>query len=244
MSEIGHNNPPGPIQMGVVTLGALSNWLRENPVIQTEEIAFSAAAMVKRAKASLDEIEAERIKKVKPLNDEVKAINADYKAASELLSKTLDELKKRLTAYTRAEEERRWREAEALRLEAEKAAEAARKAEEREREAKENASVGELGVDVSGAIKEADQKFSEFEKASHAAAVAERDAHIKLSTGHGRAISLRTKETLVVTDWRKAMKAIGLTDKIAEAIVSAARDYRRLKGKLPEGIEAQTERVI
>jgi hypothetical protein len=53
---------------------------------------------------------------------------------------------------------------------------------------------------------------------------------------------MRRTETLVLDDAAAAIAAIGVTDKIKDAILSSARDYRKLHGSLPAGVSAVTER--
>jgi hypothetical protein len=229
----------------------MSEWMKANPVIETSEQAGEAKLLCDRAKAALDEIEAERDKLVRPLNEKVDAINRDYKTLHNTDKKkpgTYDrvfiELKARVSAFLIAEEEKRRKEAEAAAAKAAEAERLAREAEAKEREAIENAKAGEVDVDVVAATTEADESFAEFEKASRFAARAERDAKVKLGGGFGKAASLRTVETLHLDSYGKALKAIGPHPKIEEAILSAAREYRKQHGALPEGVSATTERVL
>ena len=105
--------------------------------------------------------------------------------------------------------------------------------------------MGEVGAGLGAASLDADDAIAAAKRAEREAAVAERDAAtVRVGGGWGRVASLRTKETLVVSDAAKAIKAIGMTDKIRDAILSSARDYRKLKGKLPAGIDATTERAL
>jgi hypothetical protein len=60
----------------------------------------------------------------------------------------------------------------------------------------------------------------------------------------GKALSLRSKETLTVDNALKAMSEIGSHPKINEAILSAARDYRKQYGRLPAGVTASYSRSI
>jgi uncharacterized membrane-anchored protein len=78
------------------------------------------------AKGSLEEMEAERDGLVRPLNEQVKAINDRYRLARTSLEKLADELKKRLSTYARALEIERVRKAEEARKAAEEAERAAR----------------------------------------------------------------------------------------------------------------------
>lgn len=244
LARMGHNNPPGPIEIGQVTLADASLWLAENPVIETEETAREAAVMERRVKTSFDEIEAERVKAVKPLNDQVKSINDAHKSAQKPLETARNAIKQRVLAYMQAEEAKRRAEADRLAEEAAEAERIAREAEAAEREAKENASQGVVGEDVVSATIQADQAFSRFEKLDRAHSIATKDAKVRISTGHGRALSIRSVEVLSVDDAFKALNAMGLTANLREAFLTEARAYRKTTGKLPEGITATTEQKL
>jgi hypothetical protein len=248
---LGHNQPPESISFGRETMAALSAWMAEHPAIENEDDAREAKKLLDRAKSCAGDIEAERDKLVRPLNEQITEINARYKAVHNtdskrpgILDKVVGELKARLGAFIKAEEDRREREAAAKRREAEEAERLAREAEAREREAIENAKAGELGVDVTQVVVEADTAFSEFEHAAREAARAERDAHVKIGGGWGRSASLRTKETLVLDDPVLAIRSIGVNEAIRDAILTAARAYRKLHGKLPNGVSAVSERQL
>lgn len=248
---IGGNNPPETIEAASDTMTALSMWMAEHPVIEIEDDAREAKKLLDRAKGCAAEIENDRDRLVRPLNEQIAVINGKYKAVHNADAKkpgTLDriviELKARLAVFIRAEEAKRETEAEKLRLAAEEAARIAREAEAREQEAIRNAQAGELGVDVTQVVIEADSRFAEFQKAAREAARAERNEHVKIGGGWGNAVSLRSKETLVLVSYGKAITAIGPNDKIRDAILSAARDYRKLKGSLPDGVVSETTREI
>lgn len=246
-----HNNPPPPIEFAKIALDEVSAWMAEHPVILTEDDARQAKLLIDRAKAALEAVEAERDSKVRPLNEQVKAINAEYKALHNAdakspgtLDKILNELKSRLGAFLRAEEDRRLAAAAAERARLEEAERLAREAEAREADAIENAAAGEIGVDVAAVTGEADAAFKAFERQSRFAERAERDTKVKIGGGFSNAVSLRTRETLVLDDAKACLKAVGVTPKIEEAMLSAARDYRKLKGELPKGVRAETERAL
>lgn len=250
-AQPGHNNPPSPIDLAKVTIDAMSEWMKDNPVIETGEQAKEAKLLCDRAKVSLDEIEDERNKLVRPLNEQVDAINGKYKALHNSDKKrpgTYDrifaELKARVAAFLVAEEDRRRKEAEEAAAKAAEAERVAREAEAKEKEALENAAAGELDVDVVAVTTEADEAFGEYERQSRFAARAERDTKVKLGGGFGRSASLRTVETLHLDSYNLALKAIGPHPKVEEAILSAAREYRKTHGRLPEGVSATTERVL
>lgn len=248
---IGGNNPPGPIEMAQSIIQTLSDWMADHPVIQTEEDARAAKPLIDRAKAAMDELEAERDGKVRPLNEKVAEINAEYKAVHNTdpkkpgtFNKVFNELKARVADYLRKEEQKRLAAAAEARRIQEEAERQAREAEEREREALDNASAGEVGVDVAAVTKEADESFSTFERQSRFADRAERDTKVKIGGGFAGAVSLRTAETLTLDDPLKALVVIGVTDKIRDAILSAARDYRKANGKLPDGVSSTKERKL
>lgn len=248
---IGGNRPPDALELSQSIMEDFSRFLAETPVINSFDLAKQAGLWAERVQKLFGDMEDERDSQVRPLNEQVADINAKYKAVHNVdtkrpgaFDKLLTELRYRLTAYARAEEDKRIAAAEAARKIAEEAERVAREAEARERQAKLDADVGEC-TDVGAAIVEADQKFSDFERANRAAAVAERSIPVRISSGlGGRALSMRTKETLILDDAETALKAIGVTEKIREALLSASRDYRKLKGQLPPGVSSQTERTI
>ncbi len=252
--EIGANHPPGPVDWGRNTMHEINIWLADHPAVLTEDDAKAAKLLVDRAKAALEAIEVERDSKVRPLNEQVSAINAEYKALHNpdgkksgkwgVFDRIANELKDRFAAYLKAEEDKRLaaaREAERI---AQAALEAAREAEAKEREALENARAGEIGVNVAEVTQEADAAFKAFEKAERVAEIAAVDTRFKVGGGFLRPTGLRTNKVLVLNDVEAAIKEIGLTEKIREAVLSSARDYRKLRGSLPKGISEIEERVL
>lgn len=251
LAIVGHNQPPSPIDLAGITIDAMSEFMKANPIIADEDIAREAKTLCDRAKAALEEIESERDKIVRPLNEQVDAVNSKYKALHNTDKKkpgTYDrifiELKARLAAFMLKVEEERRKAAEVAAAAAAEAERIAREAEQAERDALANAAVGEIDVDVVAVTQQADESFAEFEKASRFADRAERDTKVKLGGGFGRAAALRTVETLHLDSYGQAIKAIGPNEKIEAAILSAARDYRKTHGELPPGVSATTERVL
>lgn len=249
--SIGDNNPPGPIAMAETIMQMLSDWMKDHPVIETEDDARAAKPLIDRAKAAMDELEAERDGKVRPLNEQVAEINAEYKAIHNTdpkkpgtFNKVFNELKTRVADFLRKEEQKRLAAAAEARRLQEKAERQAREAEEREREALHGASLGEVDVDVAAVTKQADEAFSTFERQSRFADRAERDTKVKIGGGFASAVGLRTAETLQVDDALKAIVVIGITDRIREAILTEARAYRKANGRLPDGVSATTERKL
>lgn len=238
----GHNNPPSKITDTQEATQRLGNFLRTNPAIDHTN-ATEAAALIDTSRRVAKDLDDERRAKVDPLNETVRDINATYKPVRETFEKLLDTLKDRVSQFARREEQRRQAEAVEARRIAEVAEIAARAAEEAERQAQIDAAFG-AEVDIAAPTAAADQAFATFERADRTAARAERNTPVRLATPMGRAVSLRTTETLHVDDWHMALRDMGLTEGIKEAILTAARAYRKLHDKLPAGVRAETERGI
>lgn len=248
---IGHNNPPEPtvIERAEQAQVALSNYLNETPVITEGPQLAEAKRLVEYARGAMAELEDERTALVGPLNKQLDSINSQYKAIHNTDSKkpgTFDrqflELKARLTAFGQAEEAKRIAAAEAAHLVAEQARAAALEAERIEQQAKRDAVVGCLDTGVAEKIAAADQSFKEFETASRFAARANKAVPFRVGNGSGKALPMRTEKTLVLESYSKAITAIGPCEKIETAILSAARDYRKQNGKLPDGVTESIER--
>jgi hypothetical protein len=249
----GHNLPT-PINWARETIAELSEWMADHPTVQTEEDARAAKLLVDRAQGAVDAVEAERDSKVRPLNTQVGEINAEYKALHNpdgkksgkwgLFDRVFNELKARLAAYLQAEEDKRIAAAQEKQRIADEAEQSAREADAREREAIENARVGEIGADVFALGAEADTAFRTFEHAAKAAEVAQIDTRVRVGGGFSKPIGLRNSKTLVVTDLAAAIAEIGPTAGITEAVLTAARAYKKLRGKYPKGIREENERVL
>jgi hypothetical protein len=242
--EIGGNLPPSMSVTAGEVMRDLSSWMAEHPIIATDEEARESKVYLDRAKLCIADLEDEREKLVRPLNAEVQRINDVYRSPRTLLERVLNELKNRVSAFIRQEEEKRQRIAEEARRKAEAAELAAREAERVEQERIANISSGELGVDVAAAIEDADKAFNDYKRAERQAALAERETKVKIAGGFGRAISNRNKETLIVKDAVKAVTAMADNEGIHEAIIKAARSYRSLRNQLPPGVISETERKL
>jgi hypothetical protein len=248
---IGNNQPPGALELAKPIAAELGQFLNDYPVIANDAEARAAKAIGDRFLLALKSIEEERDSKVRPLNEQVAAINADYHRWFSTNDKKpgvwgtlLKELKVRLTAFARAEEAKRIAAAEAARKAKEEAERKAREAEAAEQAAAAEAAQGVCDTDFAGATERADAAFTEFQRASRFAARAERDTKVRIGGGFGRVSTLRDKEILTVTDWQAAIKEIGLTDRIAEAILTEARAFRNSMGELPSGISHTFERSL
>lgn len=240
---IGGNSPPSQIVFTQETTSVLGEWLKDNPVVQTEEQARAGKLLVDRARLCVQDLEAERDSKVRPLNTQVKTINDEYRCPRETLEKINQELLLRLDAYVKAEEEKRQAIAEAARKAAEEAERLARDAEHLEREAILDARAG-VESDVVSTTVAADAAYEEYQRLQRGADRAERDTNVRIGGGFSRSLGQRNRETLSVTDPIKALAEIGYTEKILEAIVSEAREFRRRYDRLPEGIKSVKERRL
>lgn len=240
---IGHNQG-SMIQSANDVVEQVNQWLKDNPVVETEVQARVAKVQIDRAKLCLKDLKDERDVKVAPLARQVEEIRASYRPPLSIVDIALGEVTHRLGVYISAETRRRDEEAARAALQAREAKFKALEAERLEREAQENAAAGELGVDVVNATKAADDAFDEAVTAERKAIRAQRDTHVKIGGGFSRAISLRNKETLIVEDHVAALAQIGLTEGIKEAILTGARAYRKLHGRLPEGIQLEKRQEL
>lgn len=242
---IGANNPPGPIDYAKEAVSQLNGFLAENPVIETPETAKQAGGYVERTSSVLAEMEDARTLVTRPLNAKLSEINDLYRTAKKPLEKLLNELRFRLTDFAGREEAKRIAQAEALRREAELVEMEARVAERREGEAIEAVRSGVCDVNLADAMGEATQAFADYSRADRIAQRAERGVPVRIASQMGgRALSMRSKEVLILDDAAAAVGAMGLTEKISEAILSSARDYRKTHKELPAGVRAETERTI
>jgi chromosome segregation ATPase len=253
---IGGNQPPGAIDLAKPIVEELGRFLNDYPVITNDDEARKAKAIADRVFLSLKSVEEERDSKVRPLNEQVAAINAEYHRwfstndkKPGLWGTLLKELKVRLTNFARVEEQKRRAAAEAARTAAAEAERKAREAEAREREAAAEAAQGVCDVDIAAATEQADQAFQDFRRADREAQRADRNATVRIGGGLGKVSTLRSVEVLTVTDWRTAVEEmIGNNGAppvvIVEAILTAARAYRKENGELPPGIQVTHERRI
>lgn len=244
MPRIGDNNPPTTIEFAGETTSALSEWLAEHPVISTEDDAREGKLLCDRARDSVADMEAERAKLVGPLRQQVEEINDRYRSPRTVLESTLHLLMMRLNQFTEAEEARRIEEADKKRRALEAAEAAAKEAERLEQESQEAAAAGVLGIDVAATTSQADAAFALYKQAKRESALADRETHVKIGGGFRRALSARNKETLTVDDWREAIDFMGLTDGIRDAILTAARAYRKEFKELPPGVSASHDRSL
>ncbi len=257
MATIGHNGPPEPIAETAVDRArissfALSDWMRGRPVILDQSMAIAAKALKDRADGSLRSMQEERDARVRPLNEEVRAINASYRGPKADLESVRNTLLDRLTAYARRLEAERQAKLAAERRVAEEAAQAAMEAEQRRIEALDDASQGVCDIDIEAISQDLENTISALALAVRNVQRAERETKVRIGGGYGRVSTLRNKPGLAITDWQAAIAELGtlpdgsfaLPDGIADAILTCARAYKKATGDLPAGILATSERSL
>lgn len=222
----------------------ISEWFAENPVVSTEKDAKTTKLYVDRAKLCLKDLEDERDGKVRPLNDKVNAINAVHKTVRRPLGAVLHEMEEAIDIFIKAEETRRVEIAVESQRRAREAELRARKAEELERDRLQSIRLGEVGLDISLVVEEADEAFSEYEKAQRAAIRAQAETHVKIAGGLSRAMSIKDKEVLEIVDAVAFILEVGVTETMKFPILTAARAFRKKNGRLPNGITATIERHV
>jgi len=234
---IGHNRPPSPIETAIECATDLAAFVDKNPVYVAER-GVEWKTHLDRAKTTIKTLEDARTALVKPLNDQVKAINAEHKAASTKLETVASLVEGAIKRHLAEEEARRKAAAlEAARL----AAEAERIAREKDRKAREeaeNAALGDLDAAPAAAAIDAEQAIRDADATARIAQLAERDAaNVRQGGGFGRAVSLRTVKVLSIGSIVPAVRAMADDEDLREAILTAARRYRKTFGELPPGIE-------
>lgn len=239
--ELGHNNPPEVIELASGVVREISSWMADNPVIQSEEAVREMKPYIDRAKACIKDLEAERDTKVRPLNDKVAHINGSYRGPRRMLDDLLDEMLARGEVFIKAEKARRQAILQAAQDRADEAMRLAEEAERIERERLDDAAKGEIGIDVAEITAKADEAFEDYEKAEREAKRAVVESNVKIRGGFDRAIGLRKTETLHVSEPFVAVMMMGITPDIKDAILKSARAWRKVHGKLPDGITSTVE---
>lgn len=227
--------------------GELNVFMIDNPVIQTPAAAKLLADFVIRSRIALQQLDKERVGKVKPFNDKVDEINAEYNKKTKNPFKLLYDLAcKRLDEYRKTEEKKRQ---VAAALIAAAAAEAARLAEAAKVavvEAVDDAAQG-AETDVGSMIVQAEAAMADARKLARQSTIADRDAVVRIPSSMGRTVAARTYKDLLVADLDAAILAIrsmGLTEALEEAICTEARKFKATWGELPEGVTENSERRI
>ena len=238
-----HNIPPSQIEFASETADSVAEWLKNNPIVETDEQARAGKLFVDRARLCLQDLEDDRKTKTRPLYKQITDLDDQYRSPRSILEKILTELKERLNAYIKREEEERQRVLAEARRKAEEAEKAAREAEERERATVDDARHG-AEADIGAVTKEADEKFKQFRQAERAVVFAEAETKVKIGGGFSRALGTRFKEELLIEHPRQALAVMGWSERLLNALLMDAREYRRKHGSLPHGIISKGERRL
>jgi hypothetical protein len=241
MNEIGHNNPPEVLELAEVVISDISMVMADIPVVEDEKAAREMKTGIDRAKLCIKDLDAELADKVRPLLAAEEGFRGQYRPKKAMLNNLLDEMLDRVQVFVKAEQRRR---EQAAALLVAQAHEARRKAEEAERielEQLDNASKGEVGINVAEVIGDADEAYEAYCKAERQAEIAQKDTRVKVGGGFSRAIGMRKTETLTVQDATLAVSVMGLTPDIEEAILKSAKAWRKVHGKLPNGVFSTVE---
>lgn len=237
---IGHNRPPSQIETLDEICSSVGEWLKTNPVVESEEAARDAKPYVDRLRMGLADMEDELHNRTRPKLAEINAIRDEYRSIRKIAEKLYEETKTRINNWAKQEERRRFKAAEEARKKVEEAERLAREAEERERSAAEDAALG-VETDITAATKDADAKFAEFQKAQRQLGHAERDTKVKVGGGFGPRMSFHKETELFVTNPEKAIAAMGWSPRVLEAIKTEARAHKKQHGHYPDGVVARVE---
>ncbi len=253
---IGANNPPPDVAESPKAPDVMENarsvykvvsaFLADNPAIIDEESARKANEVRDQARTMVKSLESADEAESKPLHKAWKDSKAKWKKPIDALDKVLSELSGRLQKYMIEEDDKRKAIAEEARKKAAELERVAREAEEAEHAAILAAEVGEF-TDAGAAMAKADIAFDQFKEAKAEAKVATREEDVRFRSRFGsKATTLRTVETLHVDDPVAALNAMWPDDGLREALLTAARGWRKAHGGevLPPGIRRDTEQKI
>lgn len=221
MNQLGHNNPPEPIEVFKGEIASLQARISEFPEISNENEGDANDLIQLAGKLSRD-IEAKRKDEKQPHLDAGKAVDAAYKPLVDEAKGAAQPLKARLSEHLREKE----------RIAQAAAAEAARVAEEERRKAEEEAKLS-MPADEDEILAKA-----ETAEIKAAAAAAEAEAARTAKGSHGlRASGLRTKKEVIITDpvglvrhYHKHQDVIDLCLKLAKADVRAGMTEANIEG--------------
>lgn len=252
---IGGNNPPkSAVFLRVEEIIAVANkWITERPTITEQEIADKAGAFVRQSTTAQNELNKARLEATLPLRQQVDAINKEHDDLGSTLKRLTGIILERLNAFAtaqRLEQERIAREArEAAEKAAAEAAEAKRKEAELLAQAESGAAKGGF-ANVASSIaesREAEQRAKQLEAEAKAAEKAKpKFGGEHFTEGSRRSLTQRKVETPVVSSPGDVLRAVitanggSVPDGVRDALLTAARAYKREKGKWPKGITIET----
>ena len=223
MSNIGHNNPPDPIDEALAPYGdaieEAQNWLDGEP-IQNEDQLKATDVLLKTIKGALKDLNAARDQSTKPLHEAWKAEVARWKPTQDDLDRMIkgliacqDPFKRKLAAEKEAQRRAAWEAAEKAKREAEEAARAAQTS------------------DIE-AQREAAKKAEEAQRAAEEASSRQKD----------KVKGMRTVHRYEIEDHRTALHWIARNDRDAMTAFIEAYVAKNHKGYKIDGVKQWTDR--
>ena len=235
-AKVGHNNPPDIIEDAASLAEEANNWLTNHPVILSEDEAREGKLWVDRMSNTSKDMEVELRRTIEPLTKKIGEISLRYIAPRNALKNTYKLLLERIADFLKKEKARREKIATEAAAKAAEAEQHARAAEAVEKEAIADAAAGAIS-DVGKATSDADRAFEVYKKADIVSARAAKEVNPRIGGGIKRALGLRKKESLHITNAISAIEDMGVSDKLAEAIKTAARVFEKQHGRYPVGIK-------
>lgn len=234
---IGHNvDPFTESQNRVEELTDTANqWIEKCKEIQDEDQAGRANDFRAQIRAAKTDVENKRKDEVKPLNDQVTAINTKFKALVPFLDESLTRLNGLLEPWLQKLEEKKQKEARQAREEAE--------TRRREAEAAKKKAEEGTGHTIQAAV-QAKQAEEEAEKAEKEAAQIEKSKPQVKGDYSGKSTGFRTTWKAKITDIDKAFEYYKVHPKVVEALEKLGNaDARGGRRRIP-GFEIFSEKSV
>lgn len=230
--HLGNISAFSPLEIARDAERELLDFLRKNPTIKDDFGAKEAKLAYDMAKKAFNELENARDKKTQPLHKAWHDAVAEFKPTIESFKSNIAAIDKIMQSYLREKK----RAAEAL------AAEAERVRLEKERLAREAIAALREKENAEPALQDAASEqatkaWSEYESAERECDSAKKATEVKIEGGFKNNMGLRAvKKIQVLDDAIVAIKEMGVTDDIKEAVLKSARFYKRMSGRLPAGV--------
>lgn len=228
MSEIGHNMPPALDAFSMAlddVYGEAQNWL-DGAAVENQAQADAIGVIMATARRIKKDADAARADEKRPHDEAGKAVQEKWRPLLTRADNIITAAQKPLTAFLEAEQARQREVAEAARIEALRL--------QREAHAARQASDGNLA-----AVEQAEALQKDADRATKVAGRAEKQK--TNVAGMDRAVSLRSRQVVDVTDYRALLEHVMKTDPapLKEWLADYAR--KALPSQLP-GVAIRTER--
>jgi len=232
MTNIGHNQPP-PFEALADRVEALiataDKWIAERPKIEDPEQAAKCKDFIDQLRAEQKAADEMRQRQKKPFLEAGRKVDARFKPLSDRLGAALNAIRPKMNMWL-FEQERLRQEA------AKRATEEAEAARIRALNAAAQQTTGNTVQDMLN-VSQAQDEYQE--KLAEAQRLAKSRASEKGQFG-GRAMSLRPHRTVIITDYKKALRFYAENDKVRDIIQQLANADVRA-GKTVPGCEVKEE---